>query len=210
MEKQIEEVLQLVNESEKDKIQDFLNILSDMKLGNDKKLEGILYYCLKHGTLNEEEIKHSYEEKIYENITILSKLDKINYSQQNEEAENIRKMFFAITKDIRIIMLKIAFVVVDLRHIQNATDEEKQTLANSIFALFAPLSARLGLSTYKTELENGAFELKDKKLYDEIQAKVDSRFNKRQPIVERLTSLVETCMKDLGIKGKVYGRKKHI
>lgn len=210
MEKDFNEILKLIENEDQVKIQDFFEISSDMKLGDDKKLEGLLYFCLKSRKLSLEEIKQNYDEKIFTSVEILHKLDKINYSQQDTEAENIRKMFFAITKDIRIIMLKIAFVVVDLRHIENATDEEKSTLANSIFSLFAPLSARLGLSTYKTELENGAFELKDKKLYDEIQAKVDNRFHKRQPIVERLTTLVENCMKDLGIKGKVYGRKKHI
>ena len=63
---------------------------------------------------------------------------------------------------------------------------------------------------YKTELENGAFKLKDENLYNDIQKRVDARFNSRQPIVDKLTSLVKDCMKDLTIEGKVYGRKKHI
>lgn len=210
MKNKIEELLKVIDNKDQKKIQDFLNILSDMKLSDDKKLEGLLYIQLKDGKISLDEIKEKYDENILNSVEVLRKLDNINYSQQDIEAENIRKMFFAITKDIRIIMLKIAIVVTDLRHLEHFSDEEKLTLANSIFSLFAPLAARLGLSTYKTELENGAFMLKDKKLYDEIQAKVDSRFHKRQPIVERLTTLVQNCMKDLGIQGKVYGRKKHI
>ena len=210
MENQIKEILNKLDQSQQNKVQDFLNIIADMKLGDDKKLEGVLYLSLKANKISLEEIKQNYAETICQTIEILHKLDKINYAQQDTEAENIRKMFFAITKDIRIIMLKIAFVVVDLRNSSSFTEDEKQYLATSIFSLFAPLAARLGLSTYKTELENGAFQLKDKALYDEIQTKVDNRFHKRQPIVEKLTALVEKCMKDLGIKGKVYGRKKHI
>ena len=210
MENQIKEILNKLDQSQQNKVQDFLNIIADMKLGDDKKLEGVLYLSLKANKISLEEIKQNYAETICQTIEILHKLDKINYAQQDTEAENIRKMFFAITKDIRIIMLKIAFVVVDLRNSSSLTEDEKQYLATSIFSLFAPLAARLGLSTYKTELENGAFQLKDKALYDEIQTKVDNRFHKRQPIVEKLTALVEKCMKDLGIKGKVYGRKKHI
>lgn len=208
MNNKMNELLKLLENQEK--IQDFLKIIDDMKLSEDKKVEGLLYFCLKSQKLSFDNIKRDYGEKYVQTIEILQKLDKINYSQQDTEAENIRKMFFAITKDIRIIMLKIAFAVVDLRHSDKASQDEKQILANSIFALFAPLAARLGMSTYKTELENGAFQLKDKKLYDEIQEKVDNRFHKRQPIVERLRTLVENCMKDLGISGKVYGRKKHI
>ena len=210
MKNKINEILTTLENQHINKVQVFLNILEDMKLADDKKLEGLLYHQIKTNAISLEAVEKNYDENIFKTVEILHKLDSINYSQQDTEAENIRKMFFAITKDVRIIMLKIAFVVADLRFVDNSTELEKLNLANSIFALFAPLAARLGLSTYKTELENGAFKLKDKKLYDEIQAKVDSRFNKRQPIVERLTTLVENCMKDLNIKGKVYGRKKHI
>ncbi len=210
MENKIAQAQNLISDEESPKVQEFLNIISDMKLGNDKKLEGVLYYALKTNKISLEEIKENYDESVFNTISTLEKLDKINYSQQDIEAENIRKMFFAITKDIRIIMLKIAFVVVDLRYISNKSNEEKELLASSIFSLFAPLSARLGLSTYKTELENGAFLLSNPDLYNDIQQQVDSRFNKRQPIVERLKSLVQKCMDDLKIQGKVYGRKKHI
>ena len=209
MENKIKEIIKLVNTEHQQKAQEFINVMSDMKLSEDKQLEGVLYFCLNCNLITFEEIKYNYPESISV-IEILQKLDKINFSQQDIEAENIRKMFFAITKDIRIIMLKIAFVIVDLRYISTKTEEEKQILASSIFALFAPIAARLGLSTYKTELENCAFKLSNEKLYNEIQEKVDNRFNKRQPIVERLKTLVENCMKDLNIKGKVYGRKKHI
>ena len=210
MKNKIIEAKKLITNEDLPKLEEFLDILSNMKLGDDKKLEGILYFAFNTNKITLEDIKSNYDEHIFNTISILEKLDKINYSQQDIEAENIRRMFFAITKDIRIIMLKIAFVVVDLRYISNKSDEEKSLLATSIFSLFAPLAARLGLSTYKTELENGAFLLSNPDLYNDIQKKVDSRFNKRQPIVERLKTLVQNCMNDLNIQGKVYGRKKHI
>ncbi len=210
MKNKIIEVKKLITEEDLSKVEEFLDILSNMKLGDNKKLEGVLYFALKTNKISLEDIKSNYDEQIFNTISILEKLDKINYSQQDIEAENIRKMFFAITKDIRIIMLKIASVVVDLRNIFTKSDEEKSLLASSIFSLFAPLAARLGLSTYKTELENGAFLLSNPDLYNDIQKQVDSRFNKRQPIVERLKTLVQNCMNDLKIQGKVYGRKKHI
>ena len=209
MKNKIKEILKLIDSSQAE-IQELFNILSYMKLGEDKKLEGALYFCLNNNKISIEEIKQNYDENIFNTISILEKLDKINYSQQATEAENIRKMFFAITKDVRIIMLKIAFVVVDLRFVANKNDEYKLSLASSIFSLFAPLAARLGLSTYKTELENGAFKLKNPKLFHEIEEKVDSRFSKRQPYVERLKTLVEKCLSDLNINGRVYGRRKHI
>ncbi len=191
-------------------ITDFSNIILDMGLGEESLLSGLVYYALDNGLFDIDYIKEEYNTEIYNTVVTLDKLDKINYSQQLEEAENLRKMFFAITKDIRTIMIKIAMVVNNLRHILDKSEEEKRVLATSIFTLFAPLSARLGLSTYKTELENGAFKILNPEKYDEIQNEVDMRFHKRQPIVDRLVELVEKCMKELKISGKVYGRKKHI
>jgi len=210
MEKQIEQFLKILREKDEKKINNFISIIDDMSLSEEIKLCGILYYAYKSKCITLEEIQQSYPDNISSTISILDKLDKINYSQQSEEAENLRKMFFAITKDIRIIMLKIAFVVTVLRHSDSMTDEGRAELANSIFALFAPLAARLGLSSYKTELEEGAFKINEPELQAKIQKDVDNRFHKRQPIVERLKVLVNNCMKELNIDGKVYGRKKHI
>lgn len=192
------------------KINELETILKDMGLNDDCLLAGLIYISIISGQKTIDEISIIYPENVINIVKTLIKLDQINYSQQSIEAENIRKMFFAITKDIRTIMLKIAFVVTELRFSSEMNETDRMTLANSIFALFAPLSARLGLSAFKTELENGAFKIVDPKKYDEIQSEVDSRFHKRQPIVERLKTLVSNCMKDLGISGKVYGRKKHI
>lgn len=201
----LEKLKELFNDN-KILIEDFLSIATDMNLNVENKIDGLLYYALLLNKLKLEDIEQNYQDHI-DTINCLLKLDKINYSQQNEEAENIRKMFFAITKDIRIIMLKIAFAVSELRNLSNKTNEEQISLAKTIFALYAPLAARLGLSTIKTELENSAFRIIDPETYDSIQAEVDSRFHKRQPIVNRLVALVEKSMKELGIEGKVYGRK---
>ena len=210
MKTKIENLINLLTKDHNTIITNFIKIIDDMGLKDDNKLSGLLYFALINNKITIEEIKENYEEGVFNTVSILNKLDTINYSQQMEEAENLRKMFFAITKDIRTIMLKIAFVVANLRNSENKTEEEKLTLANSIFALFAPLSARLGLSSYKTELEEGAFKIKEPKLQEKIQKDVDSRFHKRQPIVERLKTLVSNCLKELNIDGKVYGRKKHI
>lgn len=210
MKNELEKVLLILKDYEVEKINQFKSILTDMELGEENIFQGLLYYCVLANKITLEEIEKEFSQKTFETINILLKLDKINYSQQSEEAENLRKMFFAITKDIRIIMIKIAYTVAELRFYQSKPVEDQQILANSIIYLFAPLSARLGLSAYKTELENGAFKITEPVIYNQIQQEVDNRFHKRQPIVERLTALVETCLKSLNIEGKVYGRKKHI
>lgn len=209
MKEKINEIFNILSEENKIKATDFLNIANEMDLKPENQFQGLLYFALKENKITEEDISTNHAEHL-NTIKILQKLDNINYEKQTEEAENLRKMFFAITKDIRIIMIKIASVIAEVRHLNNISEQEKLHLANSIFELYAPLSARLGLSTYKTELEETAFKLKDPVLQQKIQDEVDNRFHKRQPIVERLKTLVNQCLNDLNIEGKVYGRKKHI
>ena len=210
MEIKIKSELEKLSSNELDKTNELLKVLDDMGMNDDTKLKGVLYFLLKHDKINFDYLKTNYNQDVIDSVSIITKLDKLNYSEQETEAENLRKMFFAITKDIRIIMLKIACVVIDLRYSNDESEENKKSLANSILCLFAPLSARLGLSGYKTELEDGAFKINYPEKAEKIQSDVDNRFHKRQPIVDRLTSLVENCLKELNIEGRVFGRKKHI
>ena len=198
------------NGQDKKKIDDFLSIMADIGLKDDFVLSGLMYFSLRAKNVSLEEIRSECTPSTLKMVETLVKLDNINFSLQNTEAENLRKMFFAITKDIRTIMLKIAIVVADVRNLGDSPNEQKHDFARVIFSLYAPLAARLGLSAYKTELEEAAFKIEHPKLQAEIQAEVDNRYHHRAPIVERLKALVNNCMHELGIKGRVYGRKKHI
>lgn len=205
----IDEIKKLVPNNLTDKANTLLSVLDEMQLGAAMKCEGLLYFLMNNRIVSLEQIENSFPDAVA-TVHILDKLENISFTNSDEDAENIRKMFFAITKDVRIIMVKIGLVITDLRH-QNEMDEQnKKNMAKAIFSLFAPLAARLGMSNFKTELENGAFLIAEPKKYLEIQVDVDKRFHKRQPIVERLKNLTQKCMDELGIKGKVFGRKKHI
>ncbi len=206
---EIEEIKTLIPTNLDEKANTYLSILDEMQLGDEIKAQSLLYFLMFNKAISFEFIQENHPEA--ENfVKILDKLEKLSFSASNDDAENIRKMFFAITKDIRIIMAKIALVVTDVRFQQDLSNDQKQSMAKAIFLLFAPLAARLGMSNFKTELENGAFLIAEPKKYLEIQVDVDKRFHKRQPIVERLKDLTKKCMDELGIDGKVMGRKKHI
>ena len=206
---EINELKKLIPEKLTNQADTLLAILDDMELGETIKCEGLLHFLVLNNVLSLEQAEQDYPEASA-TLNILDKLEKIKITNSAEDTENIRKMFFAITKDIRIIMFKIALIVTKLRHKDEFDENERQEIAKAIFLMYAPLSARLGMSNYKTELENGAFLILQPEKYNQIQEDVDKRFHKRQPIVERLTLLTKRCMDELGIKGKVFGRKKHI
>lgn len=210
MNENFEELKKLLDENELIQANDLLNLTSQIELNETSQLEGLLYFCYIKEKITLDEIQANYSEEVFKTVSILDKLDHINYDEQVNEAENLRKMFFAITKDVRTIMLKIAYVLSEVHKIDGKSEKEKEAIANSIFCLYAPLSARLGLSAFKSELENTAFKMIHPDIFNKIQLDVDNRFHKRQPIVERLTKLVENCLNELHISGKVYGRKKHI
>ena len=206
MDKKISELI----DAKDNKANSFVRHMTDMSLKTEAQLVGLLYYNLRHKNLTFDEIKEKYNESIIASIEVLQKLDSINYESQDEEAENLRKMFFAITKDIRIIMIKLAYAITELEFPESETKTYKQALAKSIFTIYAPLAARLGLSSVKSTLEDGAFKIENPKKYDEIEKNVDNLYHEREPIVDKLVKLVESCMKEAGISGRVYGRKKHI
>ena len=209
MKEKINALLNKFDEKNFKTAQVFINTISDMGLKEEIQLDGIVYFAFKCNLLTKEEIEQNFSHSV-ETVDILLKLDAINYSQQVKEAENLRKMFFAITKDVRIIMIKIAFIIADLHDLEDNSEDELKSIAHSIFALYAPLAARLGLSNYKTILEDTAFMLQNPQEHEQVQKQVDERYHERQPIVNRLKSLVEECLSSLDIKGRVYGRKKHI
>lgn len=206
---ELNEIKKLIPENLTAQSNTLLSVLEEMGLSETIKSEGLLHFLIINNVLTLEQAEQDYPEAA-STLNILDKLEKIKITNAAEEAENIRKMFFAITKDIRIIMFKIGLIVTKLRHQSEFSEDERQEIAKAIFLMYAPLAARLGMSNFKTELENGAFMIAEPKKYLEIQVDVDKRFHKRQPIVERLKDLTKKCMDELGIDGKVMGRKKHI
>lgn len=205
----IDEIKILIPQNLTQQTDTLLSILKEMEVGKTIECEGLLHFLIINNILTSEQVYEQFPEAV-KTLTTLNKLEKIQITDSPDDAENIRKMFFAITKDIRIIMFKIALVTTQLRHKEHFSEQQQQIIANSIFLMYAPLSARLGMSNYKTELENGAFEILQPEKFAQIQTDVDNRFHKRQPIVERLKTLTKKCMDELGINGKVVGRKKHI
>ncbi|MBE7076398.1 MAG: bifunctional (p)ppGpp synthetase/guanosine-3',5'-bis(diphosphate) 3'-pyrophosphohydrolase [Clostridiales bacterium] len=203
----MEKILESFTKEQINKISIFSELIENLELSSIYKNAGILFFALKNGKLTNDYIKENFKEE-FRIIEILLQLESINYEQQETEAENIRKMFFAITKEIRVIMLKIASAVTELRTIDETKDNS--ALAKSILYLFAPLSARLGLAHIKSELEDGAFKILYPEEFSKIRQELDKRYVARQPIVDSLTELVTKSMQELNISGRVFGRKKHI
>ncbi|MDD4110313.1 MAG: RelA/SpoT family protein [Clostridia bacterium] len=138
----------------------------------------------------------------------LKKLLEVDYQNQ-EEAENIRKMFFALVKDVRVIMVKLCFILAEIKYKKSTANNDIKLKANQIFELYAPLAARLGLSSIKTELEDIAFSTLYPDEYKNIIGMVELKFKERENAINNLKEQIKSTMKELGLSGELMGRKKH-
>ena len=154
----------------------------------------------------------TYGEDVLNFLHSLKKLLEVDYKNQ-EEAENIRKMLFALVKDVRVIMVKLCFILAEMRfyksNFNNFKNEELKLKATQILELYAPLAARLGLSSIKTELEDISFGIIYPNEYKEITELVELKFKEREKTVNSLKDKIKNIMQELDLSGEIMGRKKH-
>lgn len=169
-------------------------------------------------------ISNTFGENILNFLHALKKLLEIDYKNQQEEAENIRKMFFALAKDVRVILVKTCFILAEIKLLKFKIQEldktnnyeelkiysESEIKAKQILDLFAPLAARLGLSYIKTELEDISFQILHPDEYKKISDLVDIKFKEREKTVKILKEKIKNFMDELNLSGEIMGRKKHI
>ncbi len=171
------------------------------------------------------DIATSYGENVLNFLHALKKLLEIDYKNQEEEAENIRKMFFALAKDVRVIIVKICFVLAEIKYLnKNIVNKPKDELTKTesedlhkvelkskqVLDLFAPLAARLGLSSIKSELEDISFQILHPDEYKRISDLVEVKYKEREKTVNDLKSQIKVFMNELGLSGEIMGRKKHL
>lgn len=202
----------ILNRCEKENIEKAYNIskiIESMNLDEESIITCYLFFPSIENKFTKEE-ENSFSIEILTMLSSLKKLSDLKFSNKEEEAENIRKMFFAITKDVRIILIKLAFILDDMHHLNQLSEFEKLSYCKLVLELYSPLAARLGLSSIKSELEDIAFKNLKPDIYKKIEFELNERFEKNKESVEKLKQKVNEFINELKIKGKVTGRKKHI
>ncbi len=138
----------------------------------------------------------------------VTKLDKIAYGE-SAKAETIRKMVLAMSKDIRVLVIKLADRLHNMRTIGYLRQDKQMAIARDTLEIFAPLAHRLGMNAIKWELEDLSFATLQPKVYDEIVKLVAARAPLREDYLRVVTEQVRSDLADAGIKATVYGRPKH-
>ena len=186
-------------------------ILADLGLDAATVAAAFLHDVIEDTPVSEGDIKKEFGEEVLELVLGVTKLDKIQFhSKEEEQAENFRKIFVAMAKDIRVIIIKLADRLHNRRSLNFLSIERQQRMARETLEIYAPLAHRLGISQIKCELEDLCLKYLEPEFYEYLSTNVDERVKTNVELVDHVVEEVKVMLGDSHITGEVYGRKKHL
>ena len=186
-------------------------ILADLELDKETIVAGILHDVVEDTVLSEEEIKEMFGEEVALLVDGVTKLGQLSYSADKLEvqAENLRKMFLAMAKDIRVILIKLADRLHNMRTLEFMRPEKQQEKAKETLDIYAPIAQRLGISKIKTELDDLSLRYTKPETFTELVRQINERKTEREEFVAQIVDEVAAHMENAHIKAEVKGRVKH-
>ena len=186
-------------------------ILADLELDKETIVAGLLHDAVEDTWMTDEEVEKEFGSEVALLVDGVTKLGQLNYSKDKVElqAENLRKMFLAMAKDIRVILIKLADRLHNMRTLQYMRPEKQQEKARETMDIYAPIAMRLGISKIKVELDDLSLKYLKPDVYYDLVDKVSLRKSEREEFVNGIVKQVKQHMDDAGIKAQVAGRIKH-
>lgn len=187
------------------------NILAEMKMDVASIVAGVLHDTIEDTRVTKQELKTVFGGDISELVDGVTKLSKIQFNTNMErQAENFRKMILAMSKDIRVILIKLADRLNNLRTLQFMPEEKQMHIAQETLDIYAPLASRLGIQWMKTQLEDLSLRFLKSQLYQQIEKKIARLKKKKEHYMERVEKVVKEHFGDSIRHFKIKGRMKHI
>ncbi len=186
-------------------------ILAELELDKETIVAGILHDVVEDTVMTTEEIREEFGEEVALLVDGVTKLGQLSYSKDKLEvqAENLRKMFLAMAKDIRVILIKLADRLHNMRTLEFMRPEKQQEKARETLDIYAPIAQRLGISKIKTELDDLALSYLKPEVFQNLVKELNERKTQRNEFVEQIVQEVANHMKNANIEAEVYGRVKH-
>ncbi|GMQ65284.1 RelA/SpoT family protein [Vallitalea maricola] len=187
------------------------HLLAELELDKESIMAGILHDVVEDTEYTIEYITHEFSKEVALLVDGVTKLEKIPYSTDKEEiqAENYRKMFLAMSKDIRVILIKLADRLHNMRTLRYKSEEKQKKIAKETLDIYAPLAHRLGISKFKIELEDLSFRYLNPEAYYDLVEKIARKRDDRISFVDKIVVDIKGEIDRIGIKAEVDGRPKH-
>lgn len=186
------------------------NILADMQMDIETITGALLHDVVEDTEYSIDDINEMFGKDVGILVDGVTKLGKIKYQTKEEsQSENLRKMFLAMAKDIRVILIKLADRLHNMRTLEYMDEEKAKYKAKETIEIYGALANRLGISRIKAELEDIALRYLDEEGYFDLASKVKKKRNQREEYIDKVIEILKDSYKKAGIKCEVYGRPKH-
>lgn len=186
------------------------SILSDMQLDIDTLVAAILHDVLEDTDTPRDAIAKAFGEDVVVLVEGVTKLGKLPFkSFEDYQAENLRKMFVVMAKDIRVVLIKLADRLHNMRTLGALRRDKQMRIAKETLEIYAPLAHRLGIYQVKRGLEDLAFKYSDPEMYYEIRRRVRKKLPERETTIHKAMEILQARLQEDGIACKVKGRAKH-
>mgnify|MGYP002775384381 FL=1 len=186
-------------------------IVSTLELDDDAICAALLHDVVEDTEVTREMIVAEFGEEIANLVDGVTKLGKIAHylDKEEEQVENYRKFFMAMAKDIRVLMIKLADRLHNMRTLKHLSDDRKYAIAKETMQLYAPLANRLGIYSIKWELEDLSFLYMEPEAYAELVEGINKRREEREKFINDIIVEIRKKLKEVKIEAEVYGRPKH-
>ncbi len=194
-------------------------ILADLELDKETIIAGILHDVVEDTILTDDEIKEQFGADVALLVDGVTKLQQLQFTGVNGDdksfdkmelqAENLRKMFLAMAKDIRVIMIKLADRLHNMRTLKHMPPDKQQRIARETLEIYAPIAQRLGISKIKVELDDLSLKYLEPEIYYDLAEKISVRKAERENYVQNIVDEVREHIESVGIHAQIDGRVKH-
>ncbi len=185
-------------------------ILCDIKMDTNSIAAGLLHDTVEDTDTTEEDIRALFGEDIAFLVESLTKLSKMEFkTSEDAQAENFRKMFLAMAEDMRVILIKFADRLHNMRTLEYLSAPKREKIARETLEIYAPLANRLGIGWLKSEFEDLSFKFMAPDVYNELFRKVAKKREEQEGYLHELLKIVEAHLRAASIQGRVFGRVKH-
>ncbi len=182
----------------------------EMGLGDTSIICALLHDTVEDTDITLQDIEKLFGKKIASIINGLTKISTVLDNNQSIQAENFRKVLLTMAEDIRVILIKIADRLHNMRTLEHMSREQQIKIASETLFLYAPLAHRLGLNTIKTELEDLGLKYTNPEVYNEIAEKLKETEEERKKYINKFIQPVKKALEEKGFKFKIFGRPKSI
>lgn len=186
-------------------------LLAHLKLDVPSIVTGFLHDTIEDTLTTTAELTEMFGSEVADLVDGVTKISKIHFKTKEEnQAENFRKMLLAMAKDIRVILVKLADRLHNMRTLQFQPEPKQRSISRETMDIYAPIANRLGISWVKVELEDLSFRYLNPQMYADLSARIQLKKQEREHYVQETREIIETKLKEHGIVGEVSGRSKHL